>query len=124
MASSMSSFFNHAVSEEIVTLFGHVSFITLSMALSTCVESFVIILSTFLVNCHFVNEIPVLLIASPISIHFLISLPASVIVVGISLALGSFFTCSNTFPPAINPHCKAINSQTSFAVGSLHSFAT
>lgn len=108
----------------IVTLFGHVFLITLSIAVSTLQERFDICFSIFFISCHFVNEIPVLLIASPISIPFLISLHASVIVVGISLALGSFFTSPATFHSVFIPHCTAINSHTSLAVGSLHSCVT
>ena len=107
-----------------MTLFGHVLSITLWIAESTFLDRFCDIFSTFLISCHFVNEIPVLLIASPMSIPFLMSFPASVIVVGISRALGSFFTCHAIFQIVFTHPCTAINSATSFAVGSLHSWVT
>ena len=103
-----------------MTLFGHVLSITLCIAESTFLERFCDIFSTFFISCHFVNDIQVLLIASQISIHFLISF----LVVAISLALGSFLTCHATFHIVFNHHCTAINSPTSLGVGSLPSVAT
>jgi hypothetical protein len=118
------SFFNPVVSEDIVTLFGHDFLITEFIASSIFVDKSVTFLFIFLASCDFVNDIPVLLIASQISIHFLISFHASVIVVGISLALGSFLTCSNAFHHAFIHAQIAIYSATSLGVGSLHSVAT
>lgn len=108
---------------EIVTLFGHVSFITFPIAESTAFERPIIFACTFLTSCHFVNETPVLLIASQISIPFLMSFPASVMVVGISLALGSFFNSLAIFEVHLTAQFTAINSQTSLAVGILPSVA-
>lgn len=109
------------MSDGIVILFGQVFSITVLMAESTFPDKFLTFASILPWSCFLVKEIPVVLMASPISIHFLISFPASVIVVGMSLALGSFFICWNNPHTAHNPHCTATNSATSFAVGSRHS---
>jgi hypothetical protein len=112
------------VSDGIVILFGQVFSITVFIASSTFQDKFLTFASIFPCNCFLVKDIPVVLIASHTSIHFLMSFQASVIVVGINLALGSFLICLNNPHIAHNPHCIATNSATSFAVGSLHSVVT
>lgn len=118
----MNSFIPFVISE-IVMLLGHFAFMKSSICLSTKFDSVVILFSSFPKSCHFVNDTPVLLIASHMSTHIRISFHASEIVVGINLALGSFFNSLAIFEVPLTAQFTAINSQTSLAVGILPSEA-
>lgn len=115
--------FNHSVIFVMLVLFGQFFFMKSEICESTNFPNEDILVSIFLASCPFVNETPVLLIASQISIPLDISFPACVIVVGISFALGSFFNSLAIFEVHLTAQFTAINSQTSLAVGILPSVA-